>query len=68
MFTQARIRVYLSFTLAFFVLFLLVSLFFVDIPKENKDLVNILLGAVLGWISGVVNFYFGNNKKDKDDD
>lgn len=50
----------------FFALFLLVGLFFFVIPAENKDLVNILLGAVIGWNGSIVSFYFGNNERNKE--
>ena len=43
-------------------LLILIFLFFFDIPKENKDLVNILLGAVVGWTGAIVNSYFGHDR------
>lgn len=41
----------------------IVGLFFVDIPERNRDLVNIVLGAIIGWGTTVFGFYFGNSDK-----
>lgn len=65
----AYTRFIISSVVLAFALFLLVSLFFFDIPHSNKDLVNILLGAVIGWTGNIVSFYFGSTDKtgDKND-
>lgn len=39
------------------------GLFFIDIPDRNRDLVNIVLGAIIGWGTTVFGFYFGNSDK-----
>lgn len=57
------VRYLLTTSIIIFVLILLVSLFYFNIPTENKDLVNILLGAVIGWASNIVSFYFGSSDK-----
>lgn len=57
------VRYLLTASVIIFVLILLVSLFYFSIPTENKDLVNILLGAVIGWASNIVSFYFGASDK-----
>ncbi|EHU3242254.1 hypothetical protein ACX0AN_002749 [Acinetobacter baumannii] len=44
------------------VLLILIFLFFLDISKENKDLINILLGTVVGWTGAIVNSYFGHDR------
>ncbi|KAF5289319.1 hypothetical protein FQR65_LT20848 [Abscondita terminalis] len=49
-------------TLAMVVLSI-VGLFFIDIPDRNRDLVNIVLGAIIGWGTTVFGFYFGNSDK-----
>lgn len=41
----------------------IVGLFFIDIPDRNRDLVNIVLGAIIGWGTTVFGFYFGNSDK-----
>lgn len=64
MFTKVNfVRYFLTTSIVIFVLILLVSLFYFNIPMENKDLVNILLGAVIGWASNIVSFYFGASDK-----
>lgn len=64
MFTKVNfVRYFLTTSIIIFVLILLISLFYFNIPMENKDLVNILLGAVIGWASNIVSFYFGSSDK-----
>lgn len=38
------------------------ALLVVNIPTNNKDIVNIVLGVVIGYSSNVVTFYFGSSK------
>lgn len=48
---------------------LLLILCFFEIPKENAQIINIVLGALLG--SGLTqgyNFYYGSTKSNKDKD
>lgn len=64
MLTKANfMRYFLTASIVIFVLILLISLFYFNIPMENKDLVNILLGAIIGWASNIVSFYFGSSDK-----
>lgn len=58
-----NIKIIISISALVFVMFLMVSLFFFRIPTENKDLVNILLGSVVGWVSAIVSFYFGSTER-----
>ena len=52
-------------TLALSVL-VIVGLFFFNVPEKNKDLLNIVIGSLIGWTGAVVSFYFGNSdQKDK---
>lgn len=44
----------------------LFSLLFVNIPNENKDIVYLTAGLVLGALANVTNYYFGSSK-DKSD-
>lgn len=62
-FKVAQVRASIIFFVLLFILLLLIGLFGFDIPKENKDLVNILLGAVIGWVGSIVSFYFGATEK-----
>lgn len=57
------VRYFLTASIVIFVFILLISLFYFNIPMENKDLVNILLGAIIGWASNIVSFYFGSSDK-----
>lgn len=45
----------------------IIGLFFIEIPKDNRDLVNIALGTVIGWGGSVISFYFGNIDKNRKD-
>lgn len=40
----------------------LIVLAFVNIPKENKDLVNMLLGAFIVSFTTVISYRFGSSK------
>lgn len=37
------------------------------VPTDNKDLVNVLGGAVFGGLPIILGFYYGASKKDKPD-
>ncbi len=37
----------------------------VEMPDKNRDLINVALGAILGWSGTVVAFYFGSSDKQK---
>lgn len=51
------------------VLSILGTLLFHPVPTENKDLINIAFGGLLGSLTTVVAFYFGSSKSSqaKDD-
>lgn len=57
----------IRFILAVIVLILAVGLacglFSVNIPSENKDLINFILGAVSTWCGTVISHYFGDPDK-----
>ena len=36
------------------------------VPPENKDIVNVALGAIFGLSAVVVNYYFGSSKSSSD--
>ena len=54
-------------TVCFFVVLSL--LIFVELPQGNKDLLNIILGALIGFESNVVTYFYGSSagsaKKDE---
>lgn len=43
-----------------------VGLFFFNVPEKNKDLLNIVIGSLIGWTGAVVSFYFGNSEQNKE--
>lgn len=43
-------------------------LFFVPAPDQNRDAINLVLGALLGWIAAIVTFYFGSSKSSQSKD
>lgn len=47
---------------------LLFILAYTNIPKENKDLLNMLLGAWLTAFANVIGYYFGSSKGSTDKD
>jgi len=36
------------------------------VPEENRDIVNVALGMILGLSGTVVNYYFGSSKSSSD--
>ena len=48
---------------------LLVCLLFVKLPTENKDIMNIVVGGLIGSFATIVGYYFGSSssaaKKDE---
>lgn len=45
---------------------ILTLLIFYQLPSENKDIVNIALGTVLGMAVTVVSYFFGSSKSSSD--
>lgn len=48
----------------FFVL--LYILLFQDVPEENKDILQIAVGALIGAFTGVVGYFYGSSVGSKD--
>lgn len=48
---------------------LLILLVMAEVPNTNKDLLNLVVGALIGSFSGVVTYFFGSSassaKKDE---
>ena len=42
----------------------LVPLYFLELPKENAQILSMGIGVVLGWGSMAVSFYFGTVDKE----
>lgn len=47
----------------------LMLLFFKDVPQANASALNIVLGALIGWMGSTYQFYYGSTKtsQTKDD-
>jgi len=45
---------------------LLVVLVYVTIPETNSDLLNLSIGALIGYVGAVVNYFFGSSKGSAD--
>ncbi|MFL9471153.1 hypothetical protein ACKERC_02545 [Acinetobacter baumannii] len=58
-------RTYLAFAAIAISFFCVIGLFFVEMPEKNRDLINVALGAILGWSGTVVAFYFGSSDKQR---
>lgn len=41
---------------------------FRPVPNENRELVSLILGAILGSLGTVVAFFFGSSKSSRDKD
>jgi len=40
---------------------LLILLVYIAIPEENKDMLNLVIGALIGSFTSVVGYYFGSS-------
>ena len=46
---------------------IVILLFFVEIPEKNRDVINFILGVVVGTgLTGVFNYFFGSSKGSSD--
>ena len=61
-----RFVYYLTISIVAFVFLMVVCLFFVDIPKENKTIIDMVVGIVIGGYTSIIAFYFGSSKSSKD--
>jgi drug/metabolite transporter (DMT)-like permease len=48
----------------FFLLLIFLVLF--EVPDSNKDILNIVVGALIGSFTAVVGYFFGSSKGSKD--
>lgn len=51
-------------TIGFFVL--MISLVYASIPEQNKDLLNLVVGALIGSFATIVGYFFGSSKGSAD--
>jgi drug/metabolite transporter (DMT)-like permease len=62
-----RFIYYLATGIFIFAVAIVLLLFFVEIPEKNKDVVNFILGVVVGTgLTGVFQYFFGSSKGSKD--
>lgn len=61
-----RFLYYLTIVLIAFVAFFDTSLIYVVIPPENKDLINVIAGALnITCLAGIVSFFYGSSASSK---
>lgn len=58
-------RAYLAFSLVALMFVLVIALFFVDMPRENSNLINTALGFIAGAMTTACGFYFGSSELEK---
>ncbi|ENU57096.1 MAG: hypothetical protein L0G42_08045 [Acinetobacter sp.] len=61
-------RAYLAFSLVALMFVLIIALFFVDMPRENSNLINTALGFIAGAMTTACGFYFGSSEQEKKGD
>jgi hypothetical protein len=61
-----RFIYYLSIGVVGFVFIMIVALFFVMIPPENKTIIDMVVGIVIGGYTSVMAFFYGSSKGSKD--
>lgn len=61
-----RFVYYLTIGIVAFVFSMVICLFFVDIPKENKTIIDMVVGIVIGGYTSIMAFYFGSSKSSQD--
>lgn len=62
--TTADIRNVLAVLIVVLAMGFVFMLLFKVVPPENKDIVNILGGGLMGGLSAVIGYYFGASKKE----
>ena len=62
-----RFLYYLAIGVFLFSATIVMMLFFIEIPDENRDIVNFILGVVIGTgLTSIFNFFFGSSQGSKD--
>jgi len=58
---------YLAIGVFTFSVAVVILLFFKEVPEKNKDVVNFILGVLIGTgLTGIFNYFFGSSKGSKD--
>jgi heme/copper-type cytochrome/quinol oxidase subunit 4 len=60
--SQNRFQYILGLTLVLALLALLYFLFTKDIPEANRNLLSLLVGALIGSVTTIVQYFFGSSK------
>jgi len=63
---KQSIRAYLAMGVIIFSLTYLGVVSFVKIPKENINIVVLIIGYIMGLATMILSYYFGSNKKADD--
>ncbi len=58
-------RAIIAFSLIALMFVLVIALFFVDMPRENSNLINTALGFIAGAMTTACGFYFGSSELEK---
>ena len=58
-------RSYIAFSLIALMFVLVIALFFVEMPRENSNLINTALGFIAGAMTTACGFYFGSSEQEK---
>ena len=61
-----RFIYYLSIGVLTFVFLITIALFFVDVPKDNKTIIDMIIGIIFGGYTSIMAFFFGSSKGSKD--
>lgn len=63
---KTEIRNIIAIVYVVLVLAFIYVLAFKPVPIENKDLINVLGGVVIGGVSIILSFFFGSSKNEAD--
>ena len=58
-------RSYIAFSLIALMFVLVIALFFVEMPRENSNLINTALGFIAGAMTTACGFYLGSSEQEK---
>ena len=63
---KAEIRSIIAITYVVLVLLFIFLLAIKPVPVENKDLINVLGGVVIGGVGIILSYFFGSSKNEAD--
>lgn len=65
-FSKTEIRNIIAVIYVVLVLLFIYVLAFKPVPAQNKDLINVLGGVVIGGVGTILSFFFGSSKNESD--